>query len=177
MRLWLRGSPQNLWRMRQPGVEIGSDALSGHIPRTFDLVALPRPVLLRVLRAVPAIQSAPLERIDVAERAGVGKVELDDIVAVVEWCARVWPQGRFRVEGHERTRRRRGTDARSGRVGGGDGGRARDGRRYDWNGFRRCRDTRRDGHRHSWQNRRRGVLGWQGGRRGRKHLLRRRKST
>ena len=67
MCLWLRGSSQNLWRVRQPVVEIGSDALSRHIPRTFDLVALPRPILLRVFRAVPAVQSAAFERIDVAE--------------------------------------------------------------------------------------------------------------
>jgi hypothetical protein len=58
------------------------------------------------------------ERIDIAEYAGVSKVEFDDIVAVVEWCAWVWPQGRFLSEGHGRTRCRRRTDARSGYSGG-----------------------------------------------------------
>jgi len=129
-----RVSPKSLVRATNR-VEIGSDALSGHIPRTFDLVALPRPILLRVLRAVPAVQSAAFERIDVAECASVGKVELDDIVAVVDWCARVWTQERFFMEAHERTRRRRGIDVRTGHGGG--GGRGRAGRRYDWNGFGR----------------------------------------
>jgi hypothetical protein len=41
----------------------------------------------------------------------VGKVELGDIVAAVEWCVRVWPQGRLLVEGHERTWYRRGADS------------------------------------------------------------------
>jgi len=74
MPLWLRGSPQNLWRVRQPGVEIRSDVLSKHIPRIFDLLALHRAMFLRVFRTIPAVQLAPFERIDIAERAGVGKI-------------------------------------------------------------------------------------------------------
>ena len=31
----------------------------------------------------------------------LAKFELDDVVTVVEQCARVRPQGRFRMEGHE----------------------------------------------------------------------------
>src|SRR5712691_3094192 len=72
-------------------------------------------------------------------------VKFDDIIAVVEWCAWVWPQGRFLVEGHERTRRRRRTDARSGYSGGGGrgGSVSRGGRRYDWSGRERCSSTAR----------------------------------
>jgi len=46
----------------------------------------------RVLHAVFAVQSAAFERVDIAECAGIGKVELDDIVTGIEWCARVGPQ-------------------------------------------------------------------------------------
>ena len=48
-----------------------------------------------MFRTVPTVQSPAFERIDIAERAGIGKVEFDDIVVVVEWCARVWLQGRM----------------------------------------------------------------------------------
>jgi len=109
--------------VRQPRVEIGSDALSENIPRTIDLVTLPHPIPLRVSRTVPAVQLGAFERIDIAQCAGVGKVEIDDIVAVIEGCAREWPQGRILLGGRERTGRRRGTDARSARGGAG---------RYDW---------------------------------------------
>jgi len=47
-------SLQYLWRVRQPRVEIGSNAPSGNIPWTFDIVALFRPNHLRVFRSVPA---------------------------------------------------------------------------------------------------------------------------
>ena len=116
-------SPQDRRRVRQPNVEIGSDALSGNISRTFNLITLPRPIPLRVSRTVPAVQSAAFKSIDIAECAGVGKVELDDIVTAVEWCAREWPQRRTLTGGRERTGRRRCTDARSGRGGTGRGGR------------------------------------------------------
>ena len=91
MRLWLRGSPQNLWRVRQPGVEIVSDTCSGHIPQKFDLVSLHRTIPLRLFRTVPAVRSAAFERIDDAECAGVIKVDLDDIGGV-KWCAQGLPQ-------------------------------------------------------------------------------------
>ena len=64
----------------------------------FNLLALPRPIPLRVFRTVGAIQSAAFERIDISERAGLGKVELENLVAVVEWCTRVCPQGRILIE-------------------------------------------------------------------------------
>lgn len=64
------------------------------VPRQFDLVTLLPPIPLRVFRTVPTIKSPAFERIDIAECAGVGEVELDDIVAVVEWCARVCPRRR-----------------------------------------------------------------------------------
>ena len=147
--------------MRQPSVEIGSDALSGNIPRTFDLVTLTRPIPLRVSRTVPAVQSAAFKRIDIAECAGVGKVELDDIVTAVEWCAREWPPRRTLTGGRERTGRRRGTDARSGRGGTGRGG----GWRYDWSGLGRSWHSKRDGRSRSWQNGRHGEMRWQGRRR------------
>jgi hypothetical protein len=42
------------------------------------------------------------ERIGIAERAGTGRAELEDvIVAVVGWCARVWMQGGILMERHE----------------------------------------------------------------------------
>ena len=52
----------------------------------------------------------------------------------------------------------------------------RGGRRYDWNGLGRSWQ-RRDGRSRSQQNGRRGVMGWKGVRRGRKHLLGRNRST
>jgi hypothetical protein len=79
--------------VRQPRVEIGGEALFGHIPRAFNLVALARPIPLRVFRPVPAIQSPASDRINIAKCTRVGNVGVDDIAAVVEWCARVWPQG------------------------------------------------------------------------------------
>jgi hypothetical protein len=124
-------------------VESERKVLCGRV--TFDLLALPRLIPLRRFRTVPTVQLLAFERIDMAERAGVSKVEFDDIVAVVEWCARVWPQGRFLVEGHEGMRRRRRTDARSGYSGGGGrgGSVSRGGRRYDWSGRERCCSTAR----------------------------------
>ena len=97
----------------------------------FDLLPLPRAVLLRELWPVFAILPPAFKPIDVAERAGVRKAELDDTVAVVEGCARVWPQGRFLMEGYERAERRRGADAGSGHGEGRGGG----GNWYDWGGL------------------------------------------
>ena len=54
----------------------------------------------------------------------VGKVELGDIVAAVEWCVRVWLQGALPMEEHERTWRRSG----AGSITSHDGGRAGRGR-------------------------------------------------
>ena len=71
-----------------PGPRLGVVVLFPGTSRTFDLVTPPRPIPLWVCRTVPAVQAAAFERIDIAECASVRKVELDDIVAVVEWCAR-----------------------------------------------------------------------------------------
>jgi hypothetical protein len=40
-----------------------------------------------VFRTIPAVQQPVFERVEIAERAGVGKVVLGDIVRIVEWCA------------------------------------------------------------------------------------------
>ena len=77
-------TPRNLRRVRRTRVEIGSNAFCGHIPRTFDLLAIPHLVPPRVFRTLPAVQLPVFERVEIAERGGVGKVELDDIVAIVE---------------------------------------------------------------------------------------------
>ena len=90
---------------------------SGHI-------LLPHPssiFLLRQFCAVVAVLPPAFERIDVAESAGVHKVELDDIIAVVERCAWVWSE-RILMEGYESAVRRRGANARSGHGGSRGGG-------------------------------------------------------
>jgi hypothetical protein len=69
--------------VQQPHIDVGDGSISGHVPRTFDLLPLPHPILLRHLRAFLAVLSPALKRIDVAQRARVGKVEFDDVVAVV----------------------------------------------------------------------------------------------
>jgi hypothetical protein len=50
----------------------------------FDLLPLPRADLLRQLCTIFAVLPPAFKPIDVAERAGVRKVDLDDTVAVVE---------------------------------------------------------------------------------------------
>ena len=73
------------------GVYDNHGSLSGHIPRTFDLLALPRESCYpsSSVSHRPAVQSPGFKRIDIAERARAGKFELGDIVVVLEWCARV----------------------------------------------------------------------------------------
>ena len=86
--------------MRQSLVEIGGDTLSGQIPRAFDFVALPRPILFRVFPTVPAVQSPVLEGTKIAKCAGVGKFEGNDIVLVVEGLTTGTSlHGRGRVQG------------------------------------------------------------------------------
>jgi len=48
-------------------------------------------------------------------------VELDDIVAAIEWCTRVWPQGRVLMEGYERVGRKREADTGVGTAAGARG--------------------------------------------------------
>jgi hypothetical protein len=55
----------------------------------------------------------------VTECANVGKVEVNNIVAVVKWYARVWPQRRIIVGGYDHTGRRRGLMRGVGMVGAG----------------------------------------------------------
>src|SRR5712691_6434845 len=109
------GLPKVAGVCENPPSKLGAMVFFGNIPRPFHLLALPRPNPPRVLCTVPgpAVHSPAFERIDIAECAGVGKVELDNVVAVVEWCAWVWPQGRILTEGHEPTARR-GIYVRSG---------------------------------------------------------------
>ena len=109
----------------------------------------------RGFRTVPAVRSPVLERTEIAKYAGVGKFEGDDIAPVVEGLATgTNPHGRGQWC-------RRGTEAGNGYG----GGRQRhiDGCRCDGSGLRRSLNARRDG--------RRGVMGRQGGRMGRVHLL------
>ena len=76
------------------GVSVGAaDTLrvTGDVPRALNLLAFFRPIPLRVLRAVLPVLALTLECVYVAEGTGVRKVELDDIVAVVERGARVRP--------------------------------------------------------------------------------------
>jgi len=70
-----------------PKAACGEPALTpGNIPGAFDLLTFPCSVLLRQLRSI-----LTFERIDIIERARVGKVEFDDIAAVVQRRAQVWP--------------------------------------------------------------------------------------
>ena len=111
-----RRPPQNrVWPGRARSDDDARSGTSRYIPRPFDLLALPRrPILLRKLRIFVILPSS-FKRIHIAECAGVRKVEFDDIIAVVQRRAGVWPQGRFRMERHERTGGGRGTDAGNGR--------------------------------------------------------------
>jgi hypothetical protein len=79
-----------------------------HIPRTFDLLPLPRSVLLRQFCAVFAVLPLAFEHVDIAERACVHEIELENIIAIVERRPWIWPQRRFLVEGYEGAGRRRG---------------------------------------------------------------------
>ena len=74
---------------------------SGHI-----LLPLPQApsILLRQFCAVVAVLPPAFKRIDIAESAGVNKVELDDIIAVVELCAWVWLKRSARRAGEVPTR-------------------------------------------------------------------------
>jgi hypothetical protein len=71
----------------------------------LDLLPLPRLILLRELCPIFAVLSPAFKRIDIAERARVREIKLDNIIAIVERRPWVWPQGRFRVEGYKGARR------------------------------------------------------------------------
>lgn len=98
---------------------------------------------------------------DIAECAGINKVELNGAAAAVERCARERSKGRTLMGGRKRTGCRRDADPRSGSGGAGH----MRGYRYDWSGLGRSYRARQDGRSHSWQNGWRGEVQWQGGRR------------
>ena len=50
----------------------------------LDLLPLPRLILLRELCPIFAVLSPAFKRIDIAERARVREIELDNIIAIVE---------------------------------------------------------------------------------------------
>jgi hypothetical protein len=113
--------------VQQPRVAIGGDALSGKIPKNVRSRRALSPYPSSSVSHRFSIQSPALKHIDIAECDGVSKVELDGIVAAIEWCTWVWPQGGMVTGARERTGRRRGIDGRSmhGEAGG------RGDRRYD----------------------------------------------
>ena len=88
-----------------------------HFSRTSHEHSISLAVALPLLRTVPTTHSAAFKRIDIANFAGVCKVKLDDIAAVVECYAQVWLQERILMEGSQRMKHRRGIDTRSGHGG------------------------------------------------------------
>lgn len=83
---WLGGSSSS-----STGASVDTLSVTGYVPRALNLLTFLRPIPLRVLRAILPVLALALERVDVAERTGVRKVELDDIVPVIEWGAGVRP--------------------------------------------------------------------------------------
>jgi len=84
--------------VREPGVKIGNNVPSGHIPRNVrsHRAHSPYPCSSISYRSCRLVSGA---RVDIAEVAGVSKAELDDIVAVIEWYARVWYRGEHSWKG------------------------------------------------------------------------------